>query len=387
MTVPAPPPEPAPGKGPAAPPPPAVTALAPGALEAVLAGLGAPAFRARQVRRSVFRRAAASFEEMTDLPLVLRERFAAALRTGSSSVETVSRSRDGTVKLLIRLEDGRRVESVLIPDGERTTLCVSSEVGCPVRCAFCASGLEGLVRPLAGHEIVEQVLHARRVLAGDAAGGGAPPREITNLVMMGMGEPLLNFEAVAAALTALRDRDGIALGARRITLSTVGIVEGMERLAAEGHPINLAVSLHAPDDATRTRIVPLNARYGVARVVEASRRYAKATKRDVTFEYVMLAGVNDSPAQAEMLAGHASGAHINVNLIPFNEVEGLPFEPPSKEAVERFAGILRARGVVVHVRRRRGEDIDAACGQLRLKADRRERAAGGAGIETGGGRA
>ncbi len=188
---------------------------------------------------------------------------------------------------------------------------------------------------------------------------------------MGMGEPLLNYDAVAEALRALRDPEGVGLGARRITLSTVGIVEGMDRLAAEGHPINLAVSLHAPDDATRSRIVPLNARYGVVRVVEASRRYARATRRDVTFEYVLLAGVNDSPAQAELLAGHAAGAHLNVNLIPFNRVEGIPFEPPSADSLDRFVAVLRKRGVVVHVRRRRGEDIDAACGQLRLKAERR----------------
>ena len=354
--------------------PPAVTALDEAALAAVLSDLGEPAYRARQIRRAVFRRSASSFAEMTDLPAELRERLSPALRAVTSSVETVSRSRDGTVKLLIRLEDGRRVEAVLIPEGDRTTLCVSSEVGCPVRCAFCASGLEGLVRPLRGHEIVEQVLHARRLLAGDAA-PGSPARGITNLVLMGMGEPLLNFEAVAEALTALRDREGIGLGARRITLSTVGIVEGMERLAAEGHPINLAVSLHAPDDPTRTRIVPLNARYGVAAVVDASRRYAKATGRDVTFEYVMLSGVNDSPEQAGMLAAHAAGAHVNVNLIPFNRVEGLPFEPPPQEVLDRFAAILRGRGVVVHVRRRRGEDIDAACGQLRLTAYRAERPA------------
>lgn len=345
---------------------PAVTSLSAAALEARLAAEGLPRYRARQVRDAVFRRGARSFEEMTDLPRDLRARLGAALRVHSSRVERVQRSRDGTVKLLVLLEDGLRVEAVLIPEGRRTTLCVSTEVGCPVRCAFCASGLEGLVRPLAAHEIVEQVLHARRLRADDGAG---PP---TNLVLMGMGEPLLNFDATAAALKALRDRSGIGLGARRITLSTVGILEGMERLREEGHPINLAVSLHAPDDATRTRLVPLNARSGVAAVVEAARRYARETRRDVTFEYVLLEGVNDSDAQAAALADHAAGAHINVNLIPFNRVEGLPFLPPAPGRVEAFATILRRRGVPVHVRRRRGDDIDAACGQLRLKADREE---------------
>jgi 23S rRNA (adenine2503-C2)-methyltransferase len=351
---------------------PAVTALPPGELASILGALGEPAYRARQVRDAVFRRGAATFAEMTELPAALRESLGGALRVLSSSVDLVRRSEDGTVKFLVLLEDGRRVEAVIIPEGRRTTLCVSTEVGCPVRCAFCASGLEGLVRPLAAHEIVEQVLHARRLLAADGV------RALTNLVLMGMGEPLLNYDATVAALAALRDPGGIGLGARRITLSTVGIVEGMDRLRREGHPVNLAVSLHAPDDATRDRIVPLNARTGVAAVVEAARRHAKETGRDVTFEYVLLAGVNDADAQAALLADLAAGAHLNVNLIPFNRVEGLPFESPAESRVRAFAGILRRRGVVVHVRRRRGADIDAACGQLRLRRERE-----GAGPGTG----
>ncbi|HEU4394594.1 MAG TPA: 23S rRNA (adenine(2503)-C(2))-methyltransferase RlmN [Planctomycetota bacterium] len=345
-----------------------MTALAPAELEARLAALGLPKYRARQVRDAVLRRGARSFEEATDLPRELRERLSRELRARSSAVERVQRSRDGTAKLLVLMEDGRRVETVVIPEGRRTTVCVSTEVGCPVRCAFCASGLEGLVRPLAAHEIAEQFLHARSLCADD--GVPAP----TNVVLMGMGEPLLNFDATAAALRMLRDRAGIALGARRITLSTVGILDGIERLKSEGHKINLAVSLHAPDDRTRDRIVPLNTRSGVARIVEAARRYARETGRDVTFEYVLLAGVNDSDAQAEALAGHAAGAHINVNLIPFNRVPGLPFRSPTPARVEAFSAILRRRGVPVHVRRRRGDDIAAACGQLRLETEKAERA-------------
>ena len=343
--------------------PPPVTALAEAALEDRVEALGHPRFHGRQVRAAVFRRAAATFGEMTDLPRPLREALAGALRVSSSAVEVASRSRDGTEKLLVRLEDGQAVEAVVIPEGRRVTACISTEVGCPVRCVFCASGLEGLLRPLGAHEIVEQVLHARRA----ARDGGA--RDLTNLVLMGMGEPLLNYEATAEALRALRDPTGVALGARRITLSTVGIVEGMDRLAREGHPINLAVSLHAPDDPTRTRIVPLNARYGVAAVVDASKRYAAATRRDVTFEYVLLAGVNDSPGQARLLGDLAAGAHVNVNLIPFNRVEGLPYAAPSPENVAAFRAAVEGRGVPVHVRRRRGDDIDAACGQLRIRVD------------------
>ncbi len=343
---------------------PAVTALPAGELEDRVEALGFPRFHARQVRTAVLKRGARSFEGMTDLPEALRAALSREVRPLATEVAERRVSRDGTVKLLVRLEDGETVETVVIPEGDRVTACVSTEVGCPVRCAFCASGLGGLRRPLRPHEVVEQVLHAREAAREEGHAGG-----ITNLVLMGMGEPLLNYEATVEALRAIRDPGGIRLGARRITLSTVGIVEGIERLAREGHPINLAVSLHAPDDETRTRLIPLNRRYGVARVVEAARAYAAATRRDVTFEYVLLGGVNDSDEAAARLADLVAGAHLNVNLIPWNRVEGIPFESPAPGRVEAFRETLRVRGVVVHVRRRRGDDIDAACGQLRLRRD------------------
>jgi 23S rRNA (adenine2503-C2)-methyltransferase len=342
--------------------PPAVTATAPDALGDLVERLGFPRFHARQAAAAVFRRGASSFAGMTDLPGDLRSALEGAARVETSRVTLRRRSRDGTVKLLVTMEDGQAVEAVLIPDGKRTTLCVSTEVGCPVRCVFCASGLDGLQRALGAHEVVEQVLHARRALEAEH-----PGRAISNLVLMGMGEPLLNYEAIREALRALRSPAGLGIGARRITLSTVGIIENMDRLAREGEAINLAVSLHAPDDATRDRIVPLNRRYGAAAVAEASRRYATETGRDVTFEYVLLEGINDSLAQARLLADLAAGAHINVNLIPHNRVEGLPYRPPTDAVVEAFAGVLRSRAIPVHVRRRRGDDIDAACGQLRLR--------------------
>ncbi len=346
-------------------PRPAVVAAAPGVLEALVERLGHRPFHARQMRRAVLRRGVTEFSAMTDLPAVLRDAMTAEARTLTSRVEREQVSSDGTRKLLIRLEDGETVETVVIPEGRRVTTCLSTEVGCPVRCAFCASGLLGLRRPLAAHEIVEQAVHARAA----ARAGGATG--LTHVVLMGMGEPLLNYGPTIAAVTALRDPEGLGIGARRITLSTVGIVEGMDRLAAERHPINLAVSLHAPDDETRTRLIPLNARYGVAAVVAAARRYAATTRRDVTFEYVLLGGVTDSLAQARSLGALAGDAHLNVNLIPWNEVSGTGFRAPEARAVEAFAAELRRRGIPVHVRRRRGADIDAACGQLRLEESRR----------------
>jgi 23S rRNA (adenine2503-C2)-methyltransferase len=333
-------------------------------LEDALEAMERPRFHGRQIHAAVMKRCVATFAKMTDLSKDLRTELESHWRVATSTVETVQRSDDGTVKLLIRLEDGRFVESVIIPEGDRVTVCISTEVGCQARCTFCASGLEGLIRPLGSYEIVEQILHVRRELADRG------PGPITNVVLMGMGEPLLNYEATLAAVNELCNPETIALGARRITLSTVGIVEGMDRLRTEKRSINLAVSLHAPDDKTRSEIVPLNRKYGVEAVVGACHRYARDTGRDVTFEYVLLAGVNDSPAQADLLGRHAVGAHINVNLIPFNAVEGLPYASPSPAAVEAFSHRVASHGVPVHVRRQRGEDIDAACGQLRLKKER-----------------
>jgi 23S rRNA (adenine2503-C2)-methyltransferase len=362
-------------RGPQAPLP-AVTSLSSQELAERIAAFGYPAFHGKQVRDAVLRRGLRSFAAMTDLPLPLRTLLEEILRPLAATVADEKRSRDGTVKLLLRLADGEAVETVVIPEGRRVTACVSTEVGCPVRCAFCASGLLGLRRPLRPHEIVEQVL-----LASDAAMASRGVA-VNRLVLMGMGEPLLNYDATVAALDAIMDPTGPGLGARRITLSTVGIVDAMDRLAAERRTINLAVSLHAPDDETRTRIIPLNSRYGVRSVIDASIRYAAATHRDVTFEYVLLAGVNDSDAQAYLLAKLAGRSHFNVNLIPFNSVDGTGFRCPSQERIDSFQRILIDRGIPCHIRRRRGEDIDAACGQLRLE-DTRKRGGRGSSPETG----
>ncbi|MHC4473449.1 MAG: dual-specificity RNA methyltransferase RlmN [Planctomycetota bacterium] len=331
-------------------PRPAVTSLEPGELAA---HLDVPLYRARQIRAWVVDRAADSFARMTDLPKDMRSALPDRLRLLSSEIVEAPASPDGTEKLLVRMEDEALVECVLIPEGARLTLCMSSQVGCPAGCAFCASGLRGLERNLASHEILEQYLHAAR-----RAGGRD---RITNVVMMGMGEPLLNYDAVVAAVRAL------PLGARRITVSTVGLPDRMRRLAREGRKVNLAVSLHAPDDETRDRLVPVNRKFGVAEVVRAARDYFEETGRDVTFEYILIDGENASPEHAERLAALLGTRNLNVNLIPMNPVEGLPYRPPPHRDVDAFRERLQAAGIPTHVRRPRGREIDGACGQLRLR--------------------
>jgi 23S rRNA (adenine2503-C2)-methyltransferase len=344
---------------------PAVTERSPEDLEEVFRERGLPPYRARQVLRWLYGRTVLDYEDMTDLPKDLRRDLAAELPLLSATPEATQRSEDGTSKILLRLRDGRRVESVLIPEGERQTACVSTQVGCPAGCAFCASGLLGLERNLTAGEIVEQWLRLTR-LARDAGAEG-----LTNLVVMGMGEPLANYDALMAAIRRLTDERTAGFGARRITVSTVGLPKRIDRLAGEGLAVNLALSLHAPDDETRSRIMPMNDRFPVEEVVGAARRYHEATGRDVTFEYILLDGLNDGVTHADRLAALA-GRHFNVNLIPYNRVGGLPFRPTPTPKVARFAERLRARGVIVHVRRRRGDDIDAACGQLRRRAETEE---------------
>ncbi len=329
--------------------PPPITALT--AAE-IAEALGLPTYRGRQMLAWV-ERGVESFAGMTDLPLEMREILPVQLRVFSSTVSEISASPGGTKKLLVRMEDGALVECVLIPEGKRLTLCISSQVGCPAGCSFCASGLLGLTRSLKAHEITEQFFHAVRVAGG--------PELITNVVMMGMGEPLLNYDAAVAAVR------GIPLSNRRITLSTVGLPDRMRKLAAEGIRVNLAVSLHAADDETRNRLVPVNRKFGIRNVVRAAREYFTATGRDVTFEYILIEGENASDLDADRLVRLLGRGNLNVNLIPMNPVEGLPYRPPADERVEAFRIRLVKAGIPTHVRRPRGREIDAACGQLRLK--------------------
>jgi 23S rRNA (adenine2503-C2)-methyltransferase len=318
-------------------------------------GLGEPAYRADQVLRWAYAAGASSFEAMSNLPNALRAALNERCTLYTTSVAEARDSCDGTRKLLVALCDGEAVETVVIPEGRRRTACISTQVGCAVRCAFCASGLCGWVRNLSAGEIVEQALHARR----EARSQGG----LTNVVVMGIGEPLANYDALVRALRILAAPWGMALSPRRITVSTVGLPSRIRRLAGEGLDVNLAVSLHAADDLTRRRLIP-RAR-PLREVVCAARHYLRTTGREVTFEYVVIKDVNDSPTDARGLAELVGKEDILVNLLAVNRVAGLPWEKPPEGRVERFMAELRRRGVRVQQRRRRGADIEGACGQLR----------------------
>jgi 23S rRNA (adenine2503-C2)-methyltransferase len=326
---------------------------------------GHPAYRARQVLDWVIRRRAESFEPMSDLPKGLRQQLDDEWTALGTRVAYRDVAPDGTDKLVVECRDGRRVECVLMAEGPRRTVCISTQVGCGMGCVFCASGLKGVERYLTSGEIVEQVIRLRNLLpAGET---------ITNLVVMGMGESLANLDNLIAALDRIcaPAPEGLGLGQRRVTISTVGLPEKMERLAALDRQYHLAVSLHAPTKALRDELVPINAKVGLDAVVAAADAYFRRSGRQVTFEYVLLRGVNDRAEDARALADLLALRKAHVNLIPYNPVEGLPFERPSPAAIERFAGIVRAGGVSVSVRKTKGREIDAACGQLRRRAESR----------------
>ena len=347
-----------------------------------LAALGEPAFRARQLWGWIYQRGATDFAEMTTLSKALRARLAEGYAIGRPEVAEDQTSTDGTRKWLLRLADGQEVESVHIPDAPRGTLCVSSQVGCTLTCRFCHTGTQRLVRNLSAAEIVGQVLQAR-----DQFGEWPRPevgRQLTNLVMMGMGEPLYNYDNVAKALQIVMDGEGLAISKRKITLSTAGVVPAMQRCGEE-LGVNLAVSLHAVTDELRDQLVPLNRKYPLKELLAACRAYPGVhNARRITFEYVMLKGINDSPADARELARCLKGIPAKINLIPFNPWPGAPYACSPPAAVERFSDILADCGLTAPVRQPRGQDIMAACGQLksaseRLKKSEREAAATSAG--------
>ena len=323
-------------------------------LESFFESLGERPFRARQVLKWIHSRGVGDFEPMTDLDRALRQRLAKLAEIRAPAVEAHRTSTDGTRKWRLRVDSGNCVEMVFIPEGHRGTLCVSSQAGCPLDCAFCSTGKQGFNRNLSAAEIAGQLWLAVRML----------DRPVTNVVLMGMGEPLLNFEAVTEAIDLMLEDLAYGLARRRVTLSTAGVVPAIDRLARRA-PVSLAVSLHAPDDALRDRLVPINRKYPVAELLAACRRYAAVNpKRKITFEYVMLDGVNDSPGHARDLAAVLRPVPAKVNLIPFNPFPGAPFGRSPAAVIDGFRERLNAAGIVAITRRPRGDDIDAACGQL-----------------------
>lgn len=311
-----------------------------------------PEYRARQVADRLWRNPAPTFGDITELPVSLRERLAATFSLPRLSLAARQTSQDGTEKFLFRLDDGEGIETVAIPEQHRLTLCISSQAGCALQCAFCATGIMGFARNLRPFEIAGQVREVMLL--------GLRP---TNIVFMGMGEPLMNWNAVDVALSLLNDPGAIGIGARHITVSTVGVLPGIQSLAARPEQFRLALSIHAPTDELRQKLMPINTKYPLADVIEA----AKTFVRRVTFEYVLLGGVNDSVGQAGELAALARACGAFVNLIPLHPGGALGFTPSSVKATGAFVATLRKRGVEVATRKSRGIDISAACGQLRVE--------------------
>lgn len=345
-------------------------------LDELLTAWGEPHFRVDQVWQWLYRSLAGDFESMGNLPKVLRQRLAMetdlTLLFASAEQESASGQ---TRKVLFRLRDGSSIESVLMRYADRRTACISTQVGCGMGCTFCATGQGGLARNLSPGEIVAQVIHLareiREVQLEGAKEEGAQAQffthPITNIVLMGMGEPLANYRATWQAIETLTHERGYNLGARRMTLSTVGLVPGIRRMAGEGLPINLAVSLHAPEDVLRNQLVPVNRRYPLAELMASVRDYVQKTGRRVTFEYALIAGINDSSQLAGKLADLLQGLLCHVNLIPLNPTPGSSLRPSPPDNVEAFRRVLESAGIATTVRMRRGIGIEAGCGQLRQR--------------------
>ncbi|MGC4006061.1 MAG: 23S rRNA (adenine(2503)-C(2))-methyltransferase RlmN [Pirellulales bacterium] len=331
--------------------------LSPAELSARLVEWGEKPFRAKQVRKWLLQSRCATFEEMTDLPKSLRERLAIESRIWTMTVEHTHRAADGTEKLVLRTHDGESIECVLLRDGPRRTICISTQVGCAMGCVFCASGLDGVIRNLTSGEILEQMLRLQRLLPAD--------ERLSHIVVMGMGEPLANLNHLLPALDTAAADEGLGISHRRITISTVGLPPALRRLAKTNPRFQLAVSLHAPDDELRDRLVPVNKNIGIDEVLQAADEYFEASGRRLTFEYVLLGNLNDRVEHAEALAELLDGRLALLNVIPYNRVAGLPYEEPSLNAKRRFIEILEGAGINVQIRERKGDEINAACGQLR----------------------
>jgi 23S rRNA (adenine2503-C2)-methyltransferase len=340
-------------------------------LQETLGGLGEPSYRAGQIADWLHKKRVESFENMTDLPHALRAQLAKLCTFDRLEIVRVLGSPDTTRKFLFRLADGNLIESVLIPaspalygeKSDRRTICISTQVGCAYGCKFCASGLEGFSRNLHPNEIVDQIV-AVETQSGE---------KIDNIVFMGMGEPLANFDNVMRAIRIINARWGLGIGARHITVSTSGLAPQIKKLADEPLQIRLAVSLHGATDEVRNQIMPINRKYNIETLLSACDYYAERKKQRLTFEYILIAGANDSEEQAHLLAQHARRLSAKVNLIPYNAVKGLEWSRPSRNRQEEFLSILRTHKIAATLRREKGHDIDAACGQLRLQTRRNER--------------
>jgi 23S rRNA (adenine2503-C2)-methyltransferase len=327
-------------------------------LKARLAVLGEPAFRARQIFDWVYKKGAASFDQMTNLPPALRERLAGVFSVGGLELADVRRAKDGTEKYLFRLADGPGIEAVVIPARGRTTICLSTQAGCRFACAFCASGRMGFRRNLTPGEIVGQVLFLRDHLEI------AP----TNLVFMGMGEPFDNYDSLARAIAILNAPEGLAIAARRMTVSTAGVVPGIERFKELGAQVNLSISLHAVTDAKRGALMPINRKYPLEKLVAAVEDYLRGGGRKITLEYILIKGVNDSPEDAAGLARIAARLKAKVNLIVFSPVPGIKLESPAPARAKAFLEALEAKKIPATLRQSKGREIQAACGQLAGRA-------------------
>ncbi len=328
-------------------------------LKSFVSSLGLEPYRAKQISRWLYKKRVSDFSFMTDLSKGVRELLSEKAKIDSLKLVKVEESRDGTKKYLFELEDGNRIESVFIPEERWNTLCVSTQVGCPAGCKFCLTAKDGFTRNLTTSEIVDQYIQVQRDVGEE--------RRISNVVFMGMGEPLLNFDNVKRAVEIMTDKDMVDLSKRKITISTVGIVPGIKRMAKELNRVKLAVSLHATTDEVRDFLVPLNRRYPISEIMKALREYPIDNNRRIMIEYVMLKGVNDSIKDAHRLAKLVKGIPVKVNLIPFNPYPGAPFEPTPREGIEEFQRVLWSYNIATFIRDSRGQDISAACGMLRTK--------------------
>jgi 23S rRNA (adenine2503-C2)-methyltransferase len=361
---------------------PALLELSPADLKAWLAERSQPPMRAKQIRRWVLTARATNFEQMTDLPKPLRDDLAAGFSVFGTRVAKHLESADGTHKLLLQLTDGALIECVLIQDAGRATACISTQVGCGMGCVFCASGLNGVARNLTAAEIVEQLVRLRNLTDPHTTDPERATR-LTHIVVMGMGEPLANLENLLTALAVAGDKEGLGIGQRHVTISTVGLPAKIRALADKDLQYHLAISLHAPNDTLRTEIVPTNSKTGIPDILAAADYFFEKTGRQVTYEYVVLGKQNDQPQHARQLIGLLRGRKAHVNLIPWNEVDGLPFRRPADDDLRGFIDAVRKAGISVKVRKRKGSDIDAACGQLRRSAEA-GRGSGVSGVSSAG---